>query len=154
MMITRRMKTLTAWSRTSLMGERLEETVTSSIPSMMSFNMGLSWLLLIRTMNKMEKRLNSKLYFLVFDLLFYLPALNSNKQLRQSWELLCSHIPNFRTQMVSLSDQIRMRKQVCRKVSGFTQSITFYKLFPSFLDHGRHERCPCWGCCKFERQNP
>ena len=61
MMMIRRMKTLTEWCPTLRMVERLEEMVTSSIPPMMSFNMALNWLLLIRMMNKKEKRLNGKL---------------------------------------------------------------------------------------------
>jgi len=43
-------------------------------------------------------------------------GLSSKTQCKASWELLCSHIPNFCTEMVMLADQRKLRRRVARKV--------------------------------------
>ncbi|KAF8952928.1 hypothetical protein BDZ97DRAFT_1811726 [Flammula alnicola] len=37
-------------------------------------------------------------------------------QREESWELLCSRIPNFRSEMVALADQRKLRRRVARKI--------------------------------------
>jgi hypothetical protein len=62
------------------------------------------------------------LLFVYFPLDLLIPMLREKQRL-ESWELLCSRIPNFRSNMVVLASQRKLRRRVSRKVCPISVSL-------------------------------